>query len=114
MKYLFADEAGDLNFTTKSSKYFVVAAVSMDDLSPGIALLNLRHNLAYEQNQELWESGFHASEDRQPIRDKVFSIIEQSNIWIDAIVFDKSRTHERIRNDEHYFYQLAWHLLFAI
>jgi hypothetical protein len=67
MKYLFADEAGDLNFTPKSSRYFIVTTVSMNDFYPGIALLNLRHELAHEEMPELWESGFHATEDKQPI-----------------------------------------------
>ena len=112
MKYLFADEAGNLHFTPKSSKYFIVTAVSMNDFLPAVALLNLRHELAYEESSELWESGFHACEDKQPIRDRVYPIISQSDIRIDSVILDKSKTHKRIADDEHYFYQLAWHLLF--
>jgi hypothetical protein len=112
MKYLFADEAGDLNFTPKSSRYFIVTTVSMNDFYPGIALLNLRHELAHEEMPELWESGFHATEDKQPIRDRVYQLISGLDIHIDSVILDKTKTYKRIANNEHYFYQLAWHLLF--
>ncbi len=31
MKYIFLDESGDLGFTPKSSKYFIVACICVDE-----------------------------------------------------------------------------------
>ena len=103
MKYLFADEAGNFDFSGRGSKYFIVTAVAMDDFFPGVALLNLRHQLAHEE-AELWESGFHATEDKQAIRDRVFQLVPQLDIQIHSVILDKSKTLKRIANDENYFY----------
>lgn len=111
MKYLFADEAGNFDFSDKGSRYFIVTAISMPDFMPGVALLNLRHELAHEGAQ-LHDDGFHATEDKQAVRDRVFQLMPSLDFQIDAVILDKSKTHKRIADNEHYFYKLAWHLLF--
>ena len=59
--YLFADEAGNLDFSTKNgaSRYFIVGTVAMGDTQLGHDLLELRRELAW-QGVGL-ESSFHAS-----------------------------------------------------
>ncbi len=111
MNYLFADEAGNFDFSPSGSKYFIVTAVTMPNLALGVDLLNLRHLLTYE-GASLAHDGFHASEDRQAIRDRVFELISAHEIQIDAVVFEKKKAKPRIAANEAYFYQLTWHLLF--
>lgn len=111
MVYIFADEAGNLDFTLRGTSYFIVATVTMRSWEVGIQLLELRHRLALE-GVETAETGFHATEDKQAIRDRVFPVVQAAKLEIDAVVLDKRKTLPRIAADEGYFYQLAWHLLF--
>lgn len=111
VKYLFADEAGNFDFSAGGSRYFIVTAVSMPDFASGIELLDLRHALAYE-GAELAHDGFHASEDKQAVRDLVFKLISTHEVKIDAVILEKRKAHPRIASHDAHFYQLAWHLLF--
>jgi hypothetical protein len=107
--YIFADESGNLDFSDKGTEYFTVCAVTMRSLEVGHRLLNLRHEPALEGQDVEY---FHATEDKQPVRDRVFSLIQDTPIEIDAIILHKRKTLPRIARDKAYFYQLAWHLLF--
>jgi hypothetical protein len=111
LRYLFADEAGNFDFSQKGSKYFIVTAISMDNFDAGIALLDLRHRLAHSQ-AELFHDGFHASEDKQPVRDEVFTLLDSQKFRIDAVVLEKSKAYEHLKKNEHQFYKIAWYLLF--
>jgi len=111
LKYLFADEAGNFDFSTKGSNYFVVTAVSMDRFDCGVALLALRHQLAHRQ-AELFHDGFHASEDKQHVRDEVFKLLKTQKFCIDALVLEKSKAFAPLRESEDRFYKTAWYLLF--
>jgi len=111
MIYIFADEAGNLDFSPSGSRYFIVTTVTMRNWAVGSQLLDLRHALA-QQNAALLEIGFHAAEDKQYVRDAVYQLIQSVPLDIDAVVLDKRKTIPHIAAHEGYFYQLAWHLLF--
>lgn len=111
MVHIFADEAGNFDFSPSGTRYFIVTAVTMRDCDIGAKLLALRHRLALE-GYPLLEAGFHAAEDKQVVRDAVFALIATGGLDIDAVVLDKRKTEPRITADEGYFYQLAWHMLF--
>jgi hypothetical protein len=110
MIFLFADEAGNFDFSLKGSRYFIVTAVTMNDWSLGASLLDLRHQLCF-QTEDLREEGFHATEDKQHIRDRVFELIRPLDFKIDAVILDKRKAYKRVTENEAYFYQLAWHFL---
>lgn len=113
--YVFADEAGNFDFSNAGSEYFTVCAVTMRSLEVGHRLLDLRHELALEgldvRDDGRHIQGFHATEDKQYVRDRVFPLIRAATLDIDAIVLHKRKAYVRVRQDD-YFYQLAWHLLF--
>jgi hypothetical protein len=111
MRYVFADEAGNFDFSAKGTGYFIVTALVMEHWKSGGELLDLRHELALE-GADLFEGGFHASEEKQAIRDRVFPIVQKAELEIHAVVLDKRKTEPRIAANEWYFYQLAWHFLF--
>jgi hypothetical protein len=111
MLYIFADEAGNLDFSSLGTRYFIGAAVTMRDWSVGVQLLDLRHKLAL-QGAELLDAGFHATEDKQVVRNAVYQLIRSVPLEVDAVILDKRKTYPRIARNEAYFYQLAWHLLF--
>ena len=72
--HVFADEAGNFDFSNgpSASKYFILTTLVMKECSLGERLLALRRQLAFE-GLEIHQEGFHASEDKQAVRDRVFN-----------------------------------------
>lgn len=72
--------------------------------------MELRRELAW--NQMGLDTFFHASEDKQDIRDRVFPLLQEHHFRIDATILEKAKAQPQIRHSEEYFYQLAWYLHF--
>jgi hypothetical protein len=108
---VFADEAGNFDFSlnARASRYFILTTVRLEDCKVGDALLTLRRQLAWE-GAELHPDGFHASEDKQAVRDQVFSALDDADFRIDATILDKRKAEPRLAQSEAAFYQLAWDL----
>jgi hypothetical protein len=75
-KYLFIDESGNFDFSKKGTRYFILTAILAED-TYGLQhdLLELKLKLA-DQFEHYLEY-FHATEDKQFVRDKVFKIISE-------------------------------------
>jgi hypothetical protein len=109
--YVFGDEGGDLVFARKPSvsRYFIIGTVTMGDCSVGNKLLELRRELAWQGTQlEM----FHATSDKQRVRDRVYDVLANSDLRIDATILDKRKAQDHLRNDTLYFYKMAWFLHF--
>lgn len=108
--HIFGDESGNMDFSRKrgASRFFIVTSVTLPDLSIGNQLLELKRELRWRG----YEVGdyFHAATDRQPVRDKVFGVLQQAVFNVDATVLEKSKTQPHIRSDETRFYKMAWYL----
>lgn len=94
--YIFIDESGNFDFSPTGTKNFVLTAIST------IAPLKSRQELlerVYELKYDGWLSGqpdycFHATEDKQEVRDWVFNVIKQlDDIEVDAIVAQKNKAN---------------------
>ena len=73
--FLFLDESGNFDFTLNGSKYIQLTAVACERPFPIDAALNgLRYDLI-EDGLDL--EYFHATNDRQAVRDRVFELIQQ-------------------------------------
>jgi hypothetical protein len=109
-KYVFADESGDFNFSRhqSASRYFILATVTVPDCSLGQALLELRRELAWE-GQGL-DTEFHATQDLQAIRDRVFPLLMAHPFRLDVTLLEKAKAKPSIRPTEPRFYQYAWYL----
>lgn len=107
--YVFADEAGDFNFGhgPGASRYFILTTVTLTDCSIGNEILALRRQLVWE-GAELTEH-FHATEERQTVRDRVYALLDGYQFRIDSTIFDKPKTRLHLRSDETTFYQYAWY-----
>jgi hypothetical protein len=108
-RYVYADEAGCFSFRRddKSSKYFIICTVRIDDPSFGGQLLDLRREL-------IWKGAnlsdyFHCSEDKQAVRDEVFALICRSNALIGATILEKSKAQPQIKVTKERFYKHAWY-----
>ncbi len=108
-KYVYADEAGCFAFTRnpRASKYYIICTVEINDPSLGQRLLDLRRDLIWNDSPIL--DYFHASEDKQVIRDAVFDMIRQSSIKIGATILEKSKAQPHIRLTHARFYKHGWY-----
>jgi hypothetical protein len=107
--YLFADEAGDFEFTRRQnvSRYFILCSVTMANCGIGASLLGLRRELAWAK-APLGEY-FHATTDKQQVRDAVFAEILKWDFSIQAIVMEKDKAFPQVRTDKPTFYKYGWH-----
>jgi Protein of unknown function (DUF3800) len=106
--HVFGDEAGDLVFKPAGngiSKHFIIGTVTMDDCSISDELIALRREFAWNGLQL---DEFHATEDKQRVRDRVFDIIAQHDLRFDATIYEKRKAYPHTRADPLYFYKLAW------
>jgi Protein of unknown function (DUF3800) len=108
--YLFADEAGNFDFsvTRGASRYFILGSVTVESPQIGADLLALRRELAWQGHG--LDSAFHATEDKQVVRDRVFELIAAADLRVDATVLDKRKTQPQYADDPEAFYRLAWYL----
>ncbi len=115
-KYIYADESGDFNFSNnpRASRYFILTTVLIEDHGIESELLELRRELAWSG---IWlPNAFHATEDTQQVRDKVFDVLNHYEFRIDATVLEKRKAHTRIRSTEEQFYQHAcfYHMKYVV
>jgi hypothetical protein len=109
--YLFIDESGNFDFSPGGTKYFILTVMSTTNPSNiGAGLLELRYNLLpnYACGPAVEEGGhFHATEDKQAVRNQVFSVLvsEDNDIRIDAVIAQKNRANPIFYKQESKFYQ---------
>lgn len=110
-KFIFADEAGCFTFTREPnvSKYFTLCTVVMDNCDVGTDLFQLRRRLAWE-GYELGDY-FHATTDKQPVRDEVFKVITQHKFSIQATVMEKTKAEPQVREKPR-LYKTGYFFLF--
>ncbi|HEX6041168.1 hypothetical protein [Longimicrobium sp.] len=84
-KYLFFDESGNLDFSSSGSRHLCFGVLTLDDPGPlSAALTRLRYALMAE-GLEL--ERFHATDDRQAVRDRVFAVLaEVGGFEVDLLV----------------------------
>lgn len=91
--YLFIDESGNFDFSPKGTKYFVLTGfVTFDPISKRNDLVRLRYRLLAEGVDQEY---FHASEDRQTVRDDVFGILSSigDTFEVRSVVARKNKTN---------------------
>lgn len=110
-RYIFLDEGGNLDFSTSGTKYFTLTTLTT---SRPFSLYGPLSDLRYD----LIEFGldleyFHAAEDRQAVRDKVFAEIAKvlSGLRIDSLIVEKSKTGPALRSLEKFYPRMLGYLL---
>ena len=89
-----------------ASRYFILASVAVTGHAAETALLELRRELAWAG--EPLPAGFHATNDKQRVRDRVFAIIARHNFRVDATILEKRKANPSRRTPSR-LYGLAWH-----
>ena len=106
---VFADEAGDFNFANQhnNSRYFIVCTTSMESCDIGDDLLKLRRVLAWEKHK--LGDYFHATEDTQEVRNRVFDIIVNREIQVQATIMEKCKASPEDKESRVKFYTHGWY-----
>lgn len=107
-RYVYADESGNFDFSNGpgASRYFILTTVVVADHAIEADLMDLRRQLAWEG--EALASGFHATNDKQRVRDRVFAVLGQHDFRVDATILEKRKT-DPSRRAQVRFYGLAWY-----
>lgn len=108
--YVFIDESGNFDFSPKGTKHFLLSAVTaIDPLTSSNELQKLKYKLL-ETGHDV--DCFHASPDKQVIRDQVFPVINSlSNIRVNYIYADKHKAHPKLHSPEKFYPLLGKTLL---
>ncbi len=108
--YLFIDEGGNFDFSPIGSNYFILTCLVEERPFPSYdKLRTLRYDLL-EGGMNI--EYFHASEDRQAVRDQVFSIIQANLEHIDicSMIVQKNKLNPALR-EESKFYTTVFSML---
>jgi hypothetical protein len=92
--YIFIDESGNFDFSPNGTKHFVLTSVATvcpsEKREP---FIDLKYQLLKNKDSGVADF-FHATEDRQMVRDRVFDqILKTENFDVDAIVVQKNKAH---------------------
>ena len=106
-RYVFLDEAGNFDFSGRpgASRHFIVTSVTVDDCRVGTDLAELRREMMW-RDIALGDH-FHATEDRQQVRDIVFDVIGRHAMRIDATVIDKATVATHLARNAMRVYKTA-------
>ncbi|MDD5505443.1 MAG: DUF3800 domain-containing protein [Candidatus Omnitrophica bacterium] len=91
--YLFLDESGDWNFNKNGSEHLVFTClITKEPFLLSGELERLKYNLI-QQGYDI--SYFHASEDRQFVRDQVYSLLKDQRLFyeVDVVYFEKNKAN---------------------
>lgn len=110
--YIFIDESGDYDFKPGRSKYLIWGATTIID-NPYLLytpLSQLKHGL---NTNGINTERFHASEENQCIRDKVFNVLSDPKIQFenDFVIVEKRKTNPSIRDPKILYPKMADYLL---
>ena len=110
--YIFADEAGCMEFSRKPnvSRYFILTTVSMDSCKVGDALAELRREMAWRK-EDLGDY-FHATTDKQAVRNAVYDLICKHDFRVQATIMEKTKAQPQVRTSRPNFYQYGWYYHF--
>ncbi len=97
--FIFVDESGNFDFTISGTKHFILTSASTliphkKDKMDEIKYRSLKNGIEIEY--------FHATEDKQRVRDEVFEFIKTlSDIEIDSVVIQKNKTNPILYEERH-------------
>jgi hypothetical protein len=109
--YIFIDEGGNFDFSPGGTSHFTLSCVTRErPFGDYGEFISLKYDLV-EEGREI--EYFHASEDAQAIRDKVFEIIARNleGVRIDAVIVEKRKAHPTMRKEAEFYPRMLGYLL---
>lgn len=99
--YVFIDESGNFDFTPSGSKYFVLTGLAtFDPVIQREQLVKLRYQLLREGYDHEY---FHASEDKQFVRDEVFRLLGSltGSYEVHTVWAQKNKAHSSLYKESY-------------
>lgn len=99
--FLFIDESGNFDFSPKGTKYFVLTCMStFQPVEERDKVISLRYKLLADGISQEY---FHATEDKQIVRDKVFEIITtlKDDIEVHTVIAQKNKANPVLYREEY-------------
>lgn len=113
---IWGDESGNLDFDARTGTRFFFVSTMCVETDPSLTrdLLDLRRRL--DRSGFELPDGFHATDDRQAVRDEVLELLQRREIRVDVTYYTKANVYDRIKTDPDYFYKWAWfyHLRYVL
>lgn len=120
--YIFIDESGDFNFSKSGTKYYTFTALitktpcrfhnEIKDLQISILSGAKLSHLGLEYLDEHLCEHFHATEDKQPVRDLFFNLISSMNTFkANSIVIQKNKTNPSLYKPKTFYPQFLCSLI---
>lgn len=109
--YIFLDEGGNFDFSKNGTRFFVVTSLAKErPFEAYKELAELKYDLV-EQGVHI--ESFHATEDKQAVRDKVFDIIERhlDGIRVDSVIVEKCKTDPALQEPVRFYSKMVGYLL---
>lgn len=108
--YVFVDEGGNYDFSNKGTAYWVLTCLLATDIRPGVMELYALKHKFIDLGTDL--EYFHASEDRQAVRDELFAILARlDHIRVDSVVVEKRKAAPSIRPLNQFYPMMVKNLL---
>jgi len=109
--YVFLDEGGNFDFSTKGTSFFTITAITLT--APAVfdhAFSSLKYEFI---KGGLDIEYFHASEDKQAVRDRVFKVISDnmSGRSINSIIVEKAKTMPSLHEEVRFYPKIMGYLL---
>lgn len=108
--YVFIDISGNYDFSPSGTKTMVITSTLCSNINPGVLEL-------YAEKHEVINQGidieyFHAAEDRQVVRDRVFNVISGlSHLRVDSIIVEKRKVDPDLRPINKFYPTMVGYLL---
>jgi hypothetical protein len=111
-RYIFSDEAGCFTFNRNQnvSRYFILCTVTLSSIEVGQSLHSLRHRLVWDGHPV--GDYFHATVDKQSIRDQVYEEILKHDFRVQATICEKSKAQPQVKSSKARFYKYPWYYHF--
>lgn len=109
--YIFLDEGGNFDFSPGGTQYFTLTSVTASrPFAWDAALMSLKYD---ELERGSDAEYFHASEDKQIVRNRVFATISQhlDTVRIDSIIVPKRKIVPELRPPEKFYPRMLGYLL---
>lgn len=108
--YVFIDVSGNYDFSVTGTRYVILTSLLCTDINPGILELYALKHALIDQGVDI--AYFHAAEDKQIVRDKVFDIIAGlEQLRIDSVVVEKRKTGPSLRPQRRFYPMMIEKLL---
>ena len=109
--YVFLDEGGNFDFSANGTRFFTLTSVTKNrPFQAYNKLIELRYDLI-EEGIDL--EYFHASEDRQAVRNKVFDVMKTflSNFRVNSVIIEKRKTGTALQEASKFYPRMLGYLL---